>query len=39
MTSAVRLEEPIPIAQAVHTDIAEPKPAKGDVQSIPRRAT
>jgi type IV secretory pathway TrbF-like protein len=29
VTSAVRLEEPTPIAQAVHTDIAEPKPAKG----------
>jgi type IV secretory pathway TrbF-like protein len=29
VTSAVRLEEPIPIAQAVHTDMAEPKPAKG----------
>src|SRR5437588_8429653 len=29
VTSAVRLEEPLPIAQAVHTDIAEPKPANG----------
>ena len=39
MTSAVRLEEPIPISQKVHADTAEPKSTKSDVQSLPRRAT
>ena len=28
MTSAVRLEEPIPISQKAHTDTAEPKTTK-----------